>query len=340
MLTLSILIPTYNGERYIRRCLDSIIFQDYPHEKYDIICLDDCSKDNTFSILKSYQERYDNVKVFKNKKNLRVASSMNRLLCLAEGEYLWHVDQDDIVEDGALKRIVEDNLISRNLDILLFNYHRVSENETILDSPVVFQNVGVSSGANFIRQQFKSRDYCQYLLGYDWRGVSRRSIWENNRIRCIDGINYEDTIIMLKALIYSQRVSSISDFLYKYRVNDGSITYNKNFIKSGRFIYEYAFEVGREVEQCYDEMKVLYPDLAMKLHMHLIERYNNFIFDLIRTSISEKKTFYSYVCNNKSFIDSKKRYLNWKSRLFLFPLVGFLISAIGQWLYRSKKALF
>jgi len=340
MVHLSILIPTYNGGRYISRCLDSILRQEYAHEKYNIICVDDCSSDNTFSILLSYQEKYSNVKVYRNSKNLRVASSFNQLLSLADGEYIWRVDSDDIVEEGALKRIVDDNLVARNPDILLFNYRRVREDESVINSPAVFIDSEVMDGVDFIRQEFALRDYCNYLLGYTWRSVSRRSVWVTNNIRCVDGINYDDSIIMLKALICSERALSISDYLYKYRVNDGSITFHRNFVKRGLKIYEYAFDVGREVEQFYNEIKVLYPDLAENLLAHLRERYNNFTFDLIRTTISAKFEFYENINRNKTFVASKMPFLNWKSRLLLIPCIGLLIAIACQWVYRLKKNLF
>lgn len=90
---ISILIPTYNSEKYIRKCLNSVIKQTF----YDIeiVCLDDCSKDSTYDILKEYANRDKRIRIYRNKVNKGIATNRNLLIKLCHGEYMFFLDSDD-----------------------------------------------------------------------------------------------------------------------------------------------------------------------------------------------------------------------------------------------------
>lgn len=129
-MLLSIVIPVYNLERYIGRCLESCLDQfSCEGNKYEIICVDDGSKDNSASIIKRYSEHDARIKYI-YKKNGGVSSARNLGLTKASGEYVWFVDGDDWIRKDSI--IVIENIlasISEKTDSVLFGSKIVYEYE-------------------------------------------------------------------------------------------------------------------------------------------------------------------------------------------------------------------
>lgn len=339
MLKFSFLVPVYNGSKFLKRLFGSLLEQDLPYEEYEIVCVDDCSSDNSVDLIREYQKSYPNIRLLINEKNSRVATNVNKLVDAAEGKYFWLLGQDDYIETNSLGMLWE-RMETDQLEVLLFNYFKEDEEGTLLDDFKVFNSSEKMSGLDFIRTQFVDWDYCLFLLGFEWRGVYKTGYWRGKGIRCVEGMNYEDTVILLKAIVYSSAVASIDNYLYHYRVNANSITYNDNFRKKGELIYEFAFVVGEEVEEFYNEFVIIDPTLANNLLRHLKNRYNNFTFDLIRTPKEYKKGFYKKVSENRVFVDSKRHWLQRDAKLMLLPYLGFPISRMCEKVYRIKKRLF
>lgn len=108
MLLLSVIIPIYNSEKWLRPCLESLMDQDLPIDEYEIVCVDDGSTDGSVAIIEKYQKRYSNIKLLQ-KVNGGVSSARNMGLDYACGKYIWFVDSDDLIRRnslGFLKRIV------------------------------------------------------------------------------------------------------------------------------------------------------------------------------------------------------------------------------------------
>ena len=318
--------------------LDSLLQQDMSYSEYEIVCVDDCSADNSVEIITQYQLRYPNIRLHKNSKNCRLATNVNTLFSLAEGEYIWGIGQDDYIEPNCLGRLYS-LLKKNNLDVIIFNYRRVNEDETTNAECRVVPNSTPQTGVEWIKDKFGANEYRRYILGYTWRSICRNELIKKYEIQCVKDMNYEDTVLLLKMIVYAKRVMSVEDMLYNYRINTRSITYNVNFRKRGDLIYEFAFIVGQEVETFYDQLITIDEELAEGLYVHLIQRYNNFTLDLIRTTNQYKRDFYRLVRSNKEFVHSKWQYLNWKSKILLNRYIGYLIACLGYIGYRCYKTL-
>lgn len=114
---ISILISTYNGEKKVKRAVFSALRQTY--ENIEIICLDDCSTDNTYKILLELQRIDKRIKVFKNKTNLGIARNRNLLINYATGEYFTFLDDDDTLTKHICKEFIS-KLGTRKIDIAPF----------------------------------------------------------------------------------------------------------------------------------------------------------------------------------------------------------------------------
>ena len=105
MKKVSIIVPVYNMEKYLEKCMDSLVNQTY--EDVEILCVDDCSKDNSAKILKEYEEKDSRIVAIYETENSGVASVRNKALKLATGEYLMYCDGDDWIELNACEVLVE-----------------------------------------------------------------------------------------------------------------------------------------------------------------------------------------------------------------------------------------
>ena len=120
-LVLSIVIPIYNAEKYLEECLESVINQEVLSGKYEIICIDDGSTDNSNLILEKYNKQIDNLTVF-HQNNSGVSVARNRGLELAKGTYIWFVDADDFISINAIELLLQ--IIREDLfDRVVFSYY-------------------------------------------------------------------------------------------------------------------------------------------------------------------------------------------------------------------------
>jgi glycosyltransferase involved in cell wall biosynthesis len=127
---LSIIVPTYNHEKYIARCIRSLINQNYQRSFYEIIVIDDGSTDNTIKILENFK---DQITLIKNKKNLGLAATLNKAIKSCRSPYLVRVDSDDYVNENFiffLRYFLEFN---NELDAVACDYYLVDEKENIIE---------------------------------------------------------------------------------------------------------------------------------------------------------------------------------------------------------------
>ncbi len=115
---ISIIIPVYNVEKYIAECLDSCINQTL--KDIEIICVDDCSTDNSYTILEEYSKKDSRIKIFRQKENKKQGAARNTGLENAIGEYIWFVDSDDYIDTKACQ-ILYDAIKEFDVDMLCFS---------------------------------------------------------------------------------------------------------------------------------------------------------------------------------------------------------------------------
>jgi len=144
----SIAVCTYNGEKFLTEQLDSLVGQSY--QNVEIVVVDDCSKDNTFNILKQYEERYPNFKVYRNEQNLGYIKNFEKAISLCEGEYIALSDQDDIWETNK----IELQLLS------IGDYSLIYHDSEFINESGISKNAKISDVRNF----YRGRDSNIFLL--------------------------------------------------------------------------------------------------------------------------------------------------------------------------------
>lgn len=220
---LSIIIPFYNVEQYIAQCLDSVYKQDISEEDYEVICVDDCSPDNSLSIVERYAQVHSNLVIVRNKINRKLGGARNAGMEVATGNYIWFIDSDDFIEKNCISKLLS-IAEKEDLDVLHFNYSdypnvdnpdRRPEDSLIMNGPDFFFS------ANFV---------WYYDLVTAWRKLHKRKFLIENKIMFAEHIMFEDNDYAIEVFAKSRRVKHIYDVVYFYRNNPDSITrikYNK-----------------------------------------------------------------------------------------------------------------
>jgi glycosyltransferase involved in cell wall biosynthesis len=214
-LILSVIVPVYNVERYLEKCLKSILSQDIRPDFYEIILVDDGSTDNSGRICDTFASNGSNISVI-HQANQGLSVARNVGLSAACGKYVLFVDSDDFLQQNVFGVLV-DAIEEANLDILRFKYTRIKEGDQ--PSSVVSRSLtkGVFKGHDFLVHRFGNECYaCQFMI--------RKELLTTNGLYFRPGIIFEDTEWTPRVLEKAQRVSEIDLLVYYYLVREGSIT--------------------------------------------------------------------------------------------------------------------
>lgn len=203
---LSIIIPVYNTGKFISECLDSCLSQDIDKTDYEIICVDDCSTDNSFDILKKYEKQYANIRVFRTDVNSGVSTARNVGIDSMNGDFCWFIDSDDYIANNCLGEIKQ--IIKTGCDYLTVGQYKFKHKKGI------------------------DRSNCQEVGEYrgiisDWyltnRIISRNLI---GNIRFQSGIAYgEDEVFFFELKLKKPIVKEIDKPIYFYRLHEMAATH-------------------------------------------------------------------------------------------------------------------
>lgn len=242
-LRISFIVSCYNIEKYISECLDSLLRQDLAHFEYEIICVDDCSTDATLSILKEYEQKYNNIIIERHKVNKKLGATRNSGRHIAKGKYVWFVDGDDMVKPNVLKKLL---FICENhdLDELLFNHDRVTKDLFFIDEDTTFMQSEICTGLKYVHRYFPNQ---LSKLSIVWNHIYKNEFLRVNNF-CSPEINMgEDGPFAWQTLLNAEKVMSISDSCYLYRCNDFSMTAEFKNKPSVVKLFEKSFASQKEV---------------------------------------------------------------------------------------------
>lgn len=225
-IDISIIIPVYNDEKNISKCLDSI-FEHQEESNFEVICVDDGSNDSTPFILTKFKESHSNLTII-TQKNMGLSYARNIGLTYANGEYVYFVDSDDILKENMLNFIFK--ILKKNdLDLLFFSFESFSDDEEneikywhiIHDIKRKYKYPDKPLNGKQMFVLFQEAD--EYLVMV-WQQIIRKQILVDNKIRFYDNIIFEDNIYTFQILMVSSKVMCINDILYKHRIRSNSIT--------------------------------------------------------------------------------------------------------------------
>ena len=200
---ISVIIPVYNAQDGIKRCVDSLLNQSF--KNFEIILLNDGSKDNSLNILKEYELKYSFVRVI-DKQNEGVAVTRNKGILLAEGEYIMFMDNDDFVDSDYIETFYQ-AIHEKNLDLVIGGYKRVNQ-----DNQIIFS------------QDIQQSEWSKYIIMAPWAKVYRTEFLKTNNLEFFDYGIGEDIIFNLAAYKATDKIGLLDYKGYNWYYNSQSIS--------------------------------------------------------------------------------------------------------------------
>ena len=211
-MDISIIVPVFNVEKYITRCLDSIFNQQFTGT-FEVIAVDDGSSDNSLQLLKEIQKNEDRLKIMVHTENRKLSVARSTGMKAAIGDYIMHVDSDDWLLPGALECLYK-KIKQTAADVIVFNY--INENTE-----------GKQTFVRKVRKEQILTDKVKVqslFFGTCWNKIVKRSITNEMLYSQKDINNGEDKLYATEILIRADKISLITEFLYVYFENNESLT--------------------------------------------------------------------------------------------------------------------
>lgn len=289
----SIIVPVYNAENSIRRCLDSILIQTY--EDIEIILVNDGSKDNSISILYEYANKDPRIIVL-NQENKGVAAARNTGLDNAAGDYILYVDSDDWIEKNMVERMLE---LSANVDIVFCgNDSATSSENREISVDIKIENWNHEKIiAEFIKHKM--------ISGMLWNKLIKRSLTEGCRFNPKTGYG-EDAEFLWQVLQHTKSMCVTNEVLYHHVLDSNSISHlsysdkkysaipmwekiNSDVVRSYPQYKEYAkiSLTSAAVYGMFEARQCGYDNAENKRHMRQITRKN--IIQFLKADYISKK---------------------------------------------------
>lgn len=212
MPKVSVIVPVYNVEKYLARCLDSLVAQTL--EDIEIICVNDGSTDNSADILAKYAEKDERITVI-TQSNAGLSNARNAGIDIATGDYIGFLDSDDFIEKDFYEKLY-DSAMQNNADVACASIIR--ENEKKRKELIKYDNVIVKSGISEKFALVKAPEHC-----YVWNKIYKTNVLKEKEIRFIGGLIYEDMPFTADVLTKMGDVVCVPNTKYHYWVHNESL---------------------------------------------------------------------------------------------------------------------
>ncbi|MEG9530312.1 glycosyltransferase family 2 protein [Mannheimia indoligenes] len=323
---LSIIIPVYNTEHFLERCLNSIVSQ-FDEKEGEIILVNDGSTDNSEIICQEFEKKYPFIKYFK-KQNGGLSSARNFGLDHASKDYVFFIDSDDWLDEKCISTVTSHLKNEATLDILTFGAFKVFGSETVLLNIKDFQTTDPLDALYFTLSHNGSDVYaCNKIF-------SRKLF---NELRFPEGRIYEDMYLIPQLFLKARNFKFIQYHGYAYFMNPNSITFGKINHKQfyniwHRFILQKKINVTKEVgENLYDE-----------IYLNVLNGFISTGFKTLNSSSLYKEKCYFYKKLKKIILIYFSKYKKHcikpkfvKQLLAIFLL--FISPKLFVWLYKKNN---
>ncbi len=251
---LSVIVPVYNVEEYLADCLESILKLDI--KDMEILCINDCSTDLSYDILREYEKRERIIKVFNNDYNKGLSYTRNVGIKEARGEYIWFVDSDDVICVNDIRNLFVPAR-SNNPDIIMFDSLSFNDGSNL---------VGSKSYRKYYVDGLKSADgktvFKKMMENGTWdsavfRRWYRRDFILRNNLKFKEGIINEDVLYSFLAIMKAKRVEVVNEVSYAYRIRRNSITTDSKQDSSRVRDFNYILNTVEEIKNNTNDKKMV-----------------------------------------------------------------------------------
>ncbi len=204
--TISVIIPLYNGEKYITECLDSIKDQNYP--SVEIVVVNDDSKDNSAKLVDAYRRKYKDFLnlMLINQNNQGQGAARNTGIRKVTGKYLTFLDQDDTLGEGILLKMIN-KAEANHADIVSCGYQRITKDGKVKQ-----------------KVQLKQTEWSKYKIIAPWSKLYRTDFIRKNQISFLPAVLGEDIYFLMQAYSHTPNITFLEDIGYQWLDNTGSVS--------------------------------------------------------------------------------------------------------------------
>lgn len=311
---ISIIIPIYNTQKYLLKCLDSLVHQTI-YDKLEIICINDASTDSSLNILQEYSKRYSNIIVIDSKVNLKQGGARNLGLEKATGEYIGFIDSDDFVDKTMYEKLYTAGK-KENADIVCCDYYYSYFSEKKYHVSLSEEGLGVIDKEKRKKLILNPESICCKIF--------KKKLIET--IRFPENLFYEDNYFSPIVMMYCKKVIKINEALYYYRQDNVSTTRQKdNFRFFDRLITaKMLLEDMRKIDKYVDykeEYEWLFIELFYINSLHgCIKNFTKYPSSKIKEI---KNALKKEIPNYKKNIYLKEKKKNIKTKIILCLLTNF-----------------
>lgn len=310
MVNFSIIIPVYNVQEYLARCVESVVNQTYSKDHLQVILVDDGSKDHSGTMCDAFAAEYDFVEVC-HKENGGLSDARNYGMERATGEYILFLDSDDYLSTDACTKFAETIAVQpekpdvvaagmvKHIDDTKVNIDRISAGHLLM------------TGEAFLEKELAGGKFCVAACSY----VFKRSLLAENEISFWKGILHEDEDFTPRALLAAKTVLSTNISFYHYVIRENSITTKKDRTPNAICF----FEISKKLTPVFDALP------------------NSNLRALLKTHLA--KIMYKAICDAELFTKEKRRHIDYmllkENSIFTSEKVRYYITRISpKLLYR------
>lgn len=275
MAKVSVIVPVYNVEKYLKRCLDSLINQTL--SDIDIICINDGSKDSSLQILDQYAQKDSRIVIY-NQENSGLSVARNTGLEHASGEYIGFVDSDDWVDLDFYEKLYN-SAKNNNADIAVADFIREHPNKKPKRLKLKEEKIYTTPEDKFM--------ICKvHREGCVWNKIYRTEFIKSINLKFVPKMYYEDRDFTIRSLYFSKKLVTTPNTYYRYFVNPKSIVNKRrNYIQDEHYIL-----VRQQVLQFIKEHNIKVPDGLYKAEIYRYKLFGKTLFT-IKESINSKYIF-------------------------------------------------
>ncbi len=289
---LTYIIPAFNSAQYISNCLDSIYSLPLGEDEMEVIVVDDCSTDNTLSVIKEYASKHTNMVVLHQEVNQRQGAARNRGIDIAKGEYIAFCDADDyIVVNGVMNALEAVSQSAAEICYYDFEYEQPRGEWHLLMMPEETRNA-IMSNVDYLENYYT----CWY--NGPVRNLYRRDFLQSTGLRFVEGVRWEDCDWTVKVYAKAKTIQFVDGVGYRYAFNENSTSK----MRSTEAMSERVF-AGLRLLDFGEEIKNPLPTLS---HVVSDEGRNYYVIDTIRLRNLTKYSF-KEICKLYSFIGEERR---------------------------------
>ncbi|WP_028241945.1 glycosyltransferase family 2 protein [Pseudobutyrivibrio ruminis] len=220
----SIIVPIYNVQDYLEKCLDTIVNQTF--DDYEIILVNDGSTDSSEAICRNYMKTCNREYQIINQENAGLSAARNTGLAVAKGDWIVFVDSDDYVSLELLE-CLNKAMAKADADLYSYNHSRVDQcGKRISKKLYAVENNVISFASDEDRNNYICEEFLNYSLGWEaWGMIYKRSIIADNKLMFQNTAEVfaEDLCFSLQYMMHVQKIYVLCDLLYNYRIRSGSL---------------------------------------------------------------------------------------------------------------------